>query len=142
MSLNESSTAVLSRLEPIAFALLRVVAGGALYFHGAQKLLGWFANHPSPPTFSQLWVGGVIELVGGVLIALGLLTRSAAFLVSGTLAVAYIQFHWKLRLDGFRFLPIVNQGELALIYSFLFLFIFAHGAGRFSLDGLRSKKGS
>jgi putative oxidoreductase len=80
-----------------------------------------------------MWVGGVIELACGTLIALGLLTRAAAFLASGTMAVAYIQFHWKGGL-GTDFLPIVNKGELALLYCFVFLLFCVRGAGPISID--------
>lgn len=119
----------------IAFALLRVVAGLTFSFHGMQKLFGVLSTvQPGFPT--QLWFGGVIELTCGLAIAAGVATSWAAFLASGTMAVAYVQFHWKLDF-GARFFPGVNKGELALLYSFLFLFIACRGAGRFSVDGLR-----
>ncbi len=117
-----------------------MVSGAALFFHGAQKILGWFATRAGPAAWTQMWFGGIIELVCGALIAIGLFTRGAAFLASGTMAVAYIQFHWKLQMAGGKFLPLVNQGELALIYSLLFLFVFAHGPGAASVDGLRRRK--
>lgn len=121
-------------LEPMtdsAYALLRVVAGLLFAFHGVQKLFGVFAK--APPHFpTQLWFGGVIELVAGAAIALGLFTRCAAFIASGTMAVAYVQFHWKLAL-GANFFPAVNKGELALLYSFLFLYIACRGSGKWSL---------
>ncbi len=137
-----SKTNLFARIEPFAFSALRIVSGALLFFHGAQKLLGWFTTRAGPAVGSQLWIGGLIELVCGALIAVGLFTRSAAFLASGTMAVAYIQFHWKLDFAGAKFLPIVNQGELAVVYCFLFLFVFAHGPGRAALDGLvrRSSK--
>src|SRR5690606_11924392 len=89
-----------------------------------------------PAVGSQLWIGGVIELVCGLAIALGLFTRPAAFLSSGTMAVAYTQFHWKLR-GGADFFPAVNEGELALVYAFVFLYVACKGAGMWSLDGSR-----
>ena len=135
---KRSLSSWLTPLDTLAFAALRIVSGSLLFFHGAQKLLGWFATHPGPPAFSQLWFGGIIELVGGALVALGLFTRCAAFVTSGMMAVAYLQFHWKLQM-GAKFFPIVNQGELAVVYCFVFLFIFAHGPGKASLDGLRRK---
>jgi len=122
----------LKKIEEPAYALLRIVSGFAFSIHGFQKLLGLFGG-PLQPAFSQAWVGGIIELFGGVMIFLGLRTRLAAFLASGTMAVAYIQFHWKLQL-GEEFLPAVNKGELALIYCFLFLFIAAKGSGTWALD--------
>jgi putative oxidoreductase len=118
--------------EEPAYAALRMVSGFAFCIHGFQKVLGLFGG-PLQPAFTQLWVGGCIELGCGSLIFLGLRTRWAAFLASGTMAVAYCQFHWKFQL-GEAFLPAVNKGELALIYCFLFLFIAARGADRWALD--------
>jgi putative oxidoreductase len=122
------------RAEPYLYATLRIVAGAMFAFHGAQKVLGWH-SHFMPPVGSQLWVGGLIELVGGLLIALGLLTRPIAFLAAGQMAVAYFQFHWKFRLADGMWMPGINQGELAVVYCFLFLFIAAHGAGIAALGG-------
>lgn len=126
-----------SRFEPAAYAALRIVSGVLFSFHGAQKILGWFAVKAPPAFGSQLWVGGVIELIGGALIALGLFTRCAAFVCSGTMAVAYTQFHWKLALGAGQWLPIVNKGELAVVYCFVFLYIWTQGPGVASLDRLR-----
>ncbi|HOU92196.1 MAG TPA: DoxX family protein [Polyangiaceae bacterium] len=122
------------RLDAL-FALLRGSAGLMFAFHGTQKLFGVLAERV-PPIGSQLWFGGIIELVTGLAITVGLMTRPAAFLASGTMAVAYVQFHWQLAL-GPRFFPTINQGELALLYSLLFLYFAAHGGGRFSLDARR-----
>ncbi len=122
-------------LEPwadAAYALMRVASGSMFAFHGVQKIFGVLTA--SPPAFgSQLWIGGLIELVAGAAIAVGLLTRWAAFLASGTMAVAYTQFHWKLAL-GSQLLPAINRGELALVYAFVFLYVACRGGGRFSLD--------
>jgi putative oxidoreductase len=125
-----------TRYEPYAYALLRIVAGFLFIFHGTQKLFGFLATKPMPEVFSQQWFGGIIEVVGGTFLMLGLFTRASAFVASGMMAVAYFQFHWKLRLDDWQWLPIVNKGELAALYCFLFLFIALRGAGRWSLDGL------
>jgi putative oxidoreductase len=122
-----------ARLETISYAALRVVAGFMFLWHGSQKLLGFPAGKAAPEAFSQMWVGGLIELVCGSLITLGLLTRPAAFLASGMTAVAYIQFHWKGAL-GASFLPIVNKGELAVLYCFVFLLFCIRGAGPVSID--------
>lgn len=128
----------LSPGKDAAFTLLRVATGLMFSFHGMQKILGVLA--PSKPElFTQIWVGGVIELVGGLAIAFGILTVWAAFLASGTMAVAYVQFHWKLEL-GSQLLPAINKGELALVYSVVFLFIACAGPGPYSLDALRSKR--
>jgi putative oxidoreductase len=118
---------VLAPRADVAYTLLRVVAGLLFAFHGAQKLFGWFLPPGIEiPVFSQVWFGGVIELVCGLAIAAGVRTTWAAFLASGTMAVAYVQFHWKLDF-GVKLLPAVNQGEPALIYSLLFLYIACRG---------------
>lgn len=130
----------LERFESICFASLRIISGFMFATHGAQKILGWFAATSQPAVLSQLWIGGLIELVGGTLIALGLFTRATAILAAGTMAVAYIQFHWKLQLAGSRWVPAVNKGELAALYCFLFLFFAAHGPGPASLDRLRRQR--
>src|SRR4051812_4456160 len=122
-----------ARLEEITHALLRIVAGGLLAFHGAQKLFGLLSAHAGPAVMSQMWIGGVIEFFGGLLVAIGLFTRPAAFLASGTMAVAYFQFHWKLQMGSAVF-PIVNGGELAVVYCFVFLMLSVKGAGMWSID--------
>jgi putative oxidoreductase len=120
-----------------AYTLLRVVAGLMFAFHGVQKHFGLLSDF-RPPFGSQLWFGGLIELLGGVAIAVGAFTPWAALLASGTMAVAYLQFHWRFDL-GAKFFPAVNKGELALLYSLLFLFIACRGGGKWSIDGLRAK---
>lgn len=114
------------------YALMRMMAGFMFSFHGAQKIVGVLSEF-RPPVGSQLWFGGIIELVGGLMVMLGFQTRAAAFLCSGTMAVAYCQFHWKLQL-GPKFLPALNQGELAALYCFVFLFIACRGGVKWSLD--------
>lgn len=120
------------RFAPHAFALLRIFSGLMFAMHGMQKLLGWPPSEHAGPLPPLLVVGGVIELVGGLLIASGLLAKAAAFVSSGQMAVAYFMVHAR---GGFW--PIVNKGELAVLYCFVFLFIAAHGAGIWSLDALR-----
>ncbi|MCB4757270.1 MAG: DoxX family protein [Elusimicrobia bacterium] len=115
-----------------AYALMRIMAGAMFSFHGAQKILGLLSDF-RPPAGSQLWFGGIIELVGGLAIMLGLKTRWAAFLCSGEMAVAYLQFHWKFQI-GRNFFPTLNQGESAVLYCFVFLFIACRGGGLWSLD--------
>lgn len=129
----------LARYSELASALLRVLASAMFMAHGAQKLFGALGGSIKP-VGSQMWIGGVIELVAGALIALGLFTRPAALLASGTMAVAYVQFHWKWNLGG-RFWPIVNKGELAAVYALLFFAIACSGPGRYSLDHLRGRRG-
>lgn len=118
----------LSGLEPYAFAALRIVAGFLFLCHGAQKLFGAFGGHQAIHIPLML-AAGIIEFGGGVLILLGLFTRVAAFIASGEMAVGYFTQHAK-----HSFFPIMNQGELAVVYCFLFLFIACHGAGKFGID--------
>jgi putative oxidoreductase len=127
----------LQKFEGTFYALMRIVVGGLFALHGAQKMFGW--PLPMPPghtieRFSQGWFGGIIELVCGGLVAVGLFTRYAAFLASGTMAVAYFQFHKGYELAHLKWLPPVNGGEPAVIYCFIFLYIAARGAGRAALD--------
>ncbi len=114
------------------YALMRIVAGFMFTFHGFQKILGLYAEF-HPAVGSQLWIGGVIELIGGLLVMLGLQTRWAAFICSGEMAVAYFQFHWKVQL-GPQFFPAINKGELAVLYSFVFLYIASRGGVKWSID--------
>jgi putative oxidoreductase len=113
------------------------VSGLLLALHGAQKF--GFASDRTPPAWSQLWFGAWLEVIGGLLVMVGLCTVPAALLLSGTMAVAYVQFHWKLQF-GVAFLPMVNKGELALIYSLLFLFIACRGPGWASVDGWLARR--
>jgi putative oxidoreductase len=122
----------LAKHADAAYALLRIMAGFLFAFHGAQKVLGVLSEF-QPPIGSQLWVGGLIELAGGLAIMLGIGTRWAAFICSGEMAVAYFQFHWKLQM-GRQFFPAINKGELAAVYCFLFLYIACRGGGKWSLD--------
>jgi putative oxidoreductase len=122
----------LGRHVETLYAILRIVAGFLFFCHGAQKLLGWFGGERVGDPL--MTVAGVIELVGGLLIAIGLFTSLAAFLASGEMAVAYFKAHAPN--DA---LPIVNHGELAVLFCFLFLYIAARGAGRFSLDSGRRR---
>jgi putative oxidoreductase len=133
MSLDE----LYKRAEPIVYAALRIIAGAMFMLHGIQKTFHTFGLHQELPL--QLQIGGYIELVTGALIALGLGTRVAAFLASGQMAVAYIQFHWKLRFDD-NFLPIVNGGDDTVLYCFVFLLFVVRGAGIASLDSMLAKR--
>ena len=127
-----------SGLQSFAYAALRIVAGLLFACHGAQKLFGAWGAH-KPEMWSQLWFGGIIELVCGILVAIGLFTRPAALLASGTMAVAYFQFNWKLVMDNNMFLPIVNKGESAVLYCFVFFMFALSGAGAYSLDARRGR---
>ncbi len=118
----------LGGLEPYAYLALRVVAGFLFLCHGAQKLFGAFGG-PSMLHSPLFLAAGIIEFGGGILIVLGLFTRIAAFIASGEMAVAYFMQHAK-----HSYFPILNKGELAVVFCFLFLFIACHGAGKFGVD--------
>lgn len=122
----------LSRYTDHAYALLRIMAGFMFAFHGMQKLTGILATF-QPEPWTQIWVGGIIELLGGLAILLGWKTRIAAFLCSGMMAVAYFQFHWKFQF-GPKFFPALNEGELAALYCFVFLFLACRGGVKWALD--------
>ena len=126
---------LLSPFTPYIYALLRVTAGLLFMQHGLQKLFG-LLGFPQPVALaSQMGMAGLIELVGGALIAIGLFASPVAFLASGQMAVAYFQVHAP---GGFW--PIQNGGELAVLYCWLFLFIAASGSGRLSIDAPRGRK--
>ena len=112
------------------YAILRIVSGLLFLVHGTSKIFDFPVATPAGTPAFVIWIGGGIELVGGALIAIGYQTRWAAFVCSGLMAAAYWMAHGTK-----AFLPIMNGGELAVVYCFLFLFIAAHGAGRYSLDG-------
>jgi len=118
--------------ESQTYAALRIVAGFLLLWHGAQKLFGFPAPMPMEAPAFIIYVAGPIELIGGALVMVGLLTRWAAFLCSGLMAAAYWMAHGRNAL-----FPIENGGELAALYCFVFLFISAKGAGIWSVDGSR-----
>lgn len=120
--------------DEMAYAVLRIMAGLMFSFHGMQKIFG-ILTQMQPPPLSQLWFGGIIELLGGLAILLGFRTRLAAFICSGEMAVAYFQFHWKFQL-GANFFPAINKGELAVLYCFVFLYIACRGGGIWSLDSI------
>ena len=122
----------LEKYGDYAYALMRIMAGFMFSFHGAQKILGILSDF-QPPVGSQLWFGGMIELICGLLVLVGFRARWAAFLASGEMAAAYFQFHWKFQM-GPAFFPAVNKGELAVLYCFVFLFIASRGGGKWSLD--------
>jgi putative oxidoreductase len=122
----------LAKYSDHAYALLRIVVGFMFLFHGAQKILGILPDF-QPPMGSQLWIGGLIELVGGLAVMLGYQTRAAAFICSGEMAVAYFQFHWQFHM-GRNFFPAINKGELAALYCFVFLFIATRGGVKWGLD--------
>jgi putative oxidoreductase len=126
----------MNRALQISYFLLRVVTGLLFFQAGSMKMFGWFGGMPghpgsTAPLLSQVGVGGVLEVVGGIAIMLGLLTRPVAFVLSGEMAVAYWQFHAP---NGVW--PILNHGQPAVLFCFIFLYMAAEGGGDWSLDAL------
>ena len=123
-------------LAPEFRSLLRIVAALMFIQAGTIKLFGWPMASPMgvPPVMTQIWIGAWMEVLGGTLLLVGLFTRPVAFLLSGEMAVAYFQFHY---LNGFW--PAVNQGQPAVLYCFIWLYLSAAGPGPWSLDALRKK---
>lgn len=122
-----------------ALGLMRIVVGFLFFTHGAQKVLGWFGGFgeagQTAELFTRYGAAGVLEAVGGLLIVFGLFTRPVAFVLSGQMAVAYFWIHAQ---NGLW--PWVNRGELAVLYSFVFLFLTAAGGGSLSLDSFIAKR--
>jgi putative oxidoreductase len=117
------------------YALLRIVVGFLFLWHGVQKLFGFPEGMPDGVPAHIIWVAGPIELLGGLFVMVGFLTRWSAFLCSGTMAAAYWMAH------GLNApLPIQNHGELAVLYCFAFLYIAAHGPGIWSVEGAGAKR--
>jgi putative oxidoreductase len=128
-------TSFLSKYSAHCYALMRIVVGFLFLWHGSQKLFGFPVGMPAGVPLFITYVAGPIELVGGILVMIGLFTHWAAFIASGEMAVAYWMAHATKAL-----LPILNQGELAVIYCFVFLFIAAQGGGTWSVDNLRTQR--
>ncbi len=122
----------MERYEGQTYALMRMIAGFLFIWHGTQKLFGFPEAVPDAPPFI-LYVAGPIELVGGALVMVGLFTRPAAFLCSGLMAAAYWMAH-----GSQGFFPLLNGGERAVLYCFIFLFVSANGSGIWSVDAARS----
>ena len=125
----------LGKFSHYFYALLRIVAGVMFAMHGSQKLLAWPGDKPALELFSLMGFAGIVELIGGILIAIGLFASWAAFIASGQMAFAYFMAHAP---EGP--LPILNKGELAVLYCFVFLFIAANGSGVWSVDALRKSR--
>ena len=120
--------------ESQIYALMRIIVGFLFLWHGCQKLFGFPGTLPTGLPAFVIYVGGSIELIGGALIMIGLFTRWAAFICSGEMAAAYWMVHGTKAL-----LPIVNGGELAVLYCFVFLFISTHGGGLWSVDAAQGR---
>jgi putative oxidoreductase len=119
----------MKRFAPQTYALMRMVAGLLFLWHGTQKLFGFPVPPQGEPAAFILYIAGPIELIGGLLVMIGLFTRWAAFLCSGLMAAAYWMAHAPQGL-----FPLVNRGELAALYCFVFLYISAQGSGIWSVD--------
>jgi putative oxidoreductase len=119
----------------IAHGVLRIVIGFLFLQHGLQKLFGVLTDRPAQELFSKMGFAGVLELLGGALIMVGFLTRPVAFVLCGLMAVAYFQAH-----QPGGWLPIQNEGELAVLYCFVFLYFSASGSGPLSIDRCRGYK--
>lgn len=122
----------LGKYSNFFYALMRIVAGALFACHGAQKLFGVLGGQKQEAPL--MIAAGVIELVGGILIAVGFLTSIVAFICSGQMAVAYFMRHAPGGLW-----PIVNRGELAVLFCFVFLYIASQGSGILSIDALMGK---
>lgn len=126
----------LDRFAPYALAVLRIVAALLFIEHGTQKLFGFpprAGGGAGPELFSLLGLAGVLEIVGGGLVLVGLFTRPVAFVLSGQMAVAYWMAH------GARsFFPVLNNGDGAILFCFIFLYLFIVGPGAWALDNKRS----
>ena len=118
------------RYAPQALSLLRIAASLIFLLHGSSKLLGFPASEMGmPPVGSLMWIGGVLELVGGLLLLIGLFSRPVAFILSGEMAAAYWMFHAPQST-----FPMLNGGDAAILYCFVFLLIAAAGPGPWSID--------
>src|SRR4051812_45234981 len=125
-----------SPLSAIMLSVLRIVVALLFLEHGAVKLLGFPPGSamPMPAPMTLIWFAGLIELVGGALLALGLFTRSVAYLCAGEMAVAYFMGHAP---QGF--FPVNNMGDAAILYCFVFLYLSAAGPGPWSVDAVRNR---
>jgi putative oxidoreductase len=132
MNTNELETVWAPRM----LSILRIVAALIFMAHGTQKLLGFPpADRPGPELFSLIGLAGALELIGGALLVLGLFTRPVAFVLSGEMAAAYWMAHAPR-----SFFPVLNGGDAAILYCFVFLYLAVAGGGAWSLDkAMRSK---
>ena len=119
--------------SPWMLSVLRIITGLLFLEHGTQKLLNFPPRaNPGPALFSLLGVQGLLELIGGIFIVIGFFTRSVAFILAGDMAVAYFMAHAPR-----GFFPLVNGGQLAILFCFVFLYLFVAGGGVWSVDNRR-----
>lgn len=123
----------LAPFAPYAYAIMRIILGLLFICHGGQKIFGWFGGQPVP-LGSLFGLAGIIEIVLGILITIGLLTGISAFIASGEMAVAYFIGHFPK-----SFWPLANEGELAVLFCFIFLYMATQGSGIWSVDGARGR---
>ena len=126
----------IASLSPRMLSVLRIITGLLFLEHGTQKLLGFPPPvNPGPALLSLLGVQGILELVGGIFILIGLFTRPVAFILAGDMAVAYFYAHAPR-----GFFPTLNGGQLAILFCFVFLYLFVAGGGVWSVDEQRSSR--
>jgi putative oxidoreductase len=121
--------------EPRVLSIIRIIVGLMFMEHGLSKLIGFPPVPSQPAAFHLLWFAGIIEAAGGFLIAIGLFTRAAAFIMSGEMAIAYFMAHAPRGLY-----PMLNGGDAAILYSLIFFYFFVAGGGAWSVDRLRSSQ--
>jgi putative oxidoreductase len=132
-----NSNTFCGKISPCLLSIMRIAIGILFMQHGGQKLFGYPPGSPKVEhVMTLIGLAGILELVGGALIFLGFLTRPAAFILSGEMAVAYFKAHAS---NGLGFWPVQNHGELAVLYCFVFFYLAAAGAGPLSIDGMRKK---
>jgi putative oxidoreductase len=126
-----------ARYSPYVLSILRIMAALLFFEHGTSRLFGWPSPLPTPPFLTLYWFTGAIEFTGGALLAVGLLSRPAAFIMSGNMAAAYFLSHAPK-----AFFPILNRGDSAILFCFVFFYIFIAGPGPWSLDVLWRSRSS
>lgn len=124
----------LNRWQPQMLGVLRIITGLLFMQHGTMKHLGFPASEALPAAMSAPWFAGWFELIGGLLLVLGLFTRPVAFVLSGVMAAAYFMAHAPQ-----NFFPVLNGGDAAILYCFVFLYFVFSGPGAFSIDGTRAR---
>jgi putative oxidoreductase len=124
-----------SNLAPYVLSILRIVVALLFFEHGLSKLFGFPQASPYPALFSLSWFAAAIEFIGGALLAVGLFSRTSAFIMSGEMAFAYFISH-----APHDFFPIINRGDAAILYCFIFLYIAFAGGGPWSLDAILARQ--